>query len=163
MDNPISDLVNSATAQYLEAQIEAYRRAADILERNLYEISNKSSKPTIAIDFDGVLHAYSRGWEDGVIYDDPTPMSAGALSNLELDYQLIVFTAREDLDPVRKWLKEHYPNNDLKVTNRKPKAKIYIDDRAIRFDGWVNTMEAINIIEREDKRLIHNALDVDNK
>lgn len=60
---------------------------------------------TIAVDFDGVIHAYSRGWQDGSIYDPPIPGALDALYELMRQDSVFVFTTR-DPEQVTEWLKE---------------------------------------------------------
>lgn len=99
-------------------------------------MSEFNNVKTIAVDFDGVIHSYEKGWLSGVIYG--TPMRDSKLTINELikkGFKVVVFTARTELDPVRKWLVE-YDFPELEVTNIKPPAMCYIDDRAIRFRNW---------------------------
>lgn len=100
---------------------------------------------TIAIDFDGVLHKYSRGWQDGTIYDPPMEGAMEAVSKLvKKGHRVIVFTTRIALDDVRVWLIKHKFDIDINdVTNIKPIAHIYIDDRAVRFIDWERTLAFI--------------------
>lgn len=99
----------------------------------------------VAVDFDGVLHAYSRGWQDGAIYDDLVPGALVGLAQLALlGCELVVFTSREDLQAVTDWLAARVPSDlNLTVTNRKPIAMAYIDDRAIRFTDWDSTVSQV--------------------
>lgn len=106
---------------------------------------------TIAIDFDGVIHKYSRGWHDGTIYDDPMPGAIEGIKQLQKNYAVFVFTTRDATD-VALWLNNHgvdavsdyhvttkdFWNNQqvVLVTNRKLAAVAYLDDRAIRFTDW---------------------------
>ena len=109
---------------------------------------NKNKK-TICIDFDGVIHAYSQGFQDGHIYDSPVQGVRGAMIKLmNKGFRLIIFTTR--LNPIfneknegvrdarrdiEEWLSFHnIPYDEL--TNNKPPAIAYIDDRAIRFTNW---------------------------
>lgn len=59
--------------------------------------------PTVAVDFDGVIHRYSRGWQDGTIYDPPVPGTVHALRALLEQYAVYVLTTREP-EQVMPWL-----------------------------------------------------------
>jgi len=112
-------------------------------------------KKTIAIDFDGVIHKYSRGWQNGTIYDNAVQGTHEALMNLMKDYAVYIFTTR-DVKEVVDWMNTIFwgkgemgfrtvpiPENvkfwqgtELGVSNRKLPAIAYVDDRAIRFTNW---------------------------
>ncbi len=102
------------------------------------------NQKTIAVDFDGVIHRYSRGWQEGHIYDNPVEGSLEALSELaNKEYRIAVFTTREDCDAVLAWLNWHWDISGIpgplpvhEITNKKPLAVAYIDDRGIRFTTW---------------------------
>lgn len=111
--------------------------------------------PTVAVDFDGVIHRYSKGWHDGTIYDEPMPGAIPALTSLLDKYCVFIHTSR-DADTVAEWLDaqcdvpvivddgSYGPFWDqrwtLLVTNRKLGAIAYIDDRAIPFISWSQTL-----------------------
>lgn len=118
---------------------------------------------TIAVDFDGVIHAYRRGWADGSIYDEPMPGALGALRALMRDYAVFIFTTRQ-VEQVAEWLINHgmpcrvgydgpfwNERGSLLVTNRKLAAVAYIDDRGIRFESWEQALAAL--AEHEGVRL----------
>jgi hypothetical protein len=109
--------------------------------------------PTVAADFDGVIHAYSRGWLDGSIYDEPIPGAFDALRSLMERYAVFIHTTR-DPATVGRWVKDRsgietawsedensvgeFWNDKtcILVTRRKLPALAYIDDRGIRFTSW---------------------------
>ena len=102
-------------------------------------------RKTVAIDFDGVIHRYSKGWQDGVIYDEPMPGAIDALFKLHKHYNLVIFTCREDSAAVSQWLIQQMREQrgcyfDIPVTNVKPIAMIYIDDRGLRFTNWTDVL-----------------------
>lgn len=107
---------------------------------------------TIAVDFDGVIHAYSRGWDDGTIYDPPLPGALDGLRALMEHYAVFIHTTRTP-SHVAEWLSEHgfqtcvegpmhapmtfwNEQGRLLVTDRKLPAVAYLDDRAVRFTSW---------------------------
>lgn len=108
--------------------------------------------PTIAVDFDGVIHSYERGWQDGSVYGDFVPGAVAGLSRLMSRYAVFIHTSRRPRQAAR-WIERQsgygiecttrVPRSGfwnqrgyLLVTRRKLPAIAYIDDRAIRFTSW---------------------------
>lgn len=96
----------------------------------------------IALDFDGVLHTYDKGWQDGSIYGDPLPGAVEAVQALAKEYKLIIFTCRTPIDAVHEWVKLHF-GLEIEVTNGKPHADMYIDDRGWYFQDWETTLHEV--------------------
>ncbi|NUV54602.1 hypothetical protein G6W51_17120 [Streptomyces coelicolor] len=117
--------------------------------------------PTIAVDFDGVIHRYSRGWQNGTIYDPPLPGAIEGLHALMQDHAVFIHTSR-DAESVAAWLAHQgfstiveadvqiefwNAQGILLVTDRKLPAVTYIDDRAIRFQSWKQVLAELANIE----------------
>lgn len=89
----------------------------------------------ICWDFDGTLHNAKFGYRDGTIYGEPTERSVFTLNNIaKAGYTQIILTSRQPQEwiMVKNWLEKHgFP--EMEITNTKPKALAYIDNRAIRF------------------------------
>ena len=108
---------------------------------------------TVAVDFDGVIHAYDKGWQDGSIYGEPVPGAFDGLTLLMQRYAVFIHTSR-DPGQVGRWMKKHSDipvawfeddrnppqfwnhQDSILITSRKLPAVAYIDDRAIRFESW---------------------------
>jgi hypothetical protein len=99
-------------------------------------------KPKLLVDFDGVLHAYRRGWADGTAYDPPMPGAYLALRSLEREgYELVIFSTRP-ADQIVEWL-ARYDFPPLRVTNVKEPAVALIDDRAVHFTDWPTALAEV--------------------
>lgn len=97
------------------------------------------TKKIIVMDFDGVIHSYKSGWKGGnVIPDPPVPGVWKFINELRKDYQVYVFSSRNNtpdgLYAVIEYLKKYNIPVDY-VVDHKPPAYLTIDDRCICFDG----------------------------
>lgn len=115
------------------------------------QLDYRASK-TVCVDFDGVIHAYSKGWKDGTIYDNHMPQAFIALSEIAaMGFRIIIFTARQDALGIReyidRWLKHYalFPI-EYEINTCKPPAAIYIDDKGYHFDNWFDTLDSIHDI-----------------
>lgn len=115
-------------------------------------ISQQHNKKTIAIDFDGVLHSHQSGWNGNVPTDPPVSGAREFVQSIvSSGYEVVIFSCRAESsagkDGIISWLKNNqFP--DVPVTNTKPIAELYIDDRGYRFNGDFN--EVLNIINKQD-------------
>jgi adenylylsulfate kinase-like enzyme len=103
------------------------------------KITTAKRKRTIVLDFDGVLHRYSKGYT-GTEPEEGTVRGSVEFVRKLIDegWTVVVCSARlRDKDAkaaVEEWLhKHHFP--ELKVVLEKPPAEIYVDDNGYRFDG----------------------------
>lgn len=91
-----------------------------------------TTRQTLLIDFDGVLHSYT-GWTGPIPTGPPIDKARAALLLLSKTYRIVIFTTRP-AEQTKDWLRR-YGFPDLKVTNIKEPAHLIIDDRAITFPG----------------------------
>ena len=112
-------------------------------------------KPILCIDFDGVIHSYEKGWQDGSIYGEVVPGFFEWARGASKQFNLVVYSSRSKhpkmLHEMKEWLHEKYRKHllferldpelsesleeMLEFAAEKPAAFLTIDDRAIRFDG----------------------------
>lgn len=104
-------------------------------------------KQTVVFDFDGVIHSYKSGWQGSTHIPDPpvTGIHEALRQIKEAGYEIVIVSTRcatdEGLFAVELWLhKWHLDTLVDKVCKEKPPAIVYIDDRAICFDGKPETL-----------------------
>ena len=112
----------------------------------------KDESQVIAIDFDGVIHSFELGFHDGTIYGTPIPGSIESIKKISKKYKIVIYTAKAKKDRplingktgielVWEWLKKYDIDQYIQeVTAEKPRAICYIDDKAIRFIDWNQTL-----------------------
>ena len=114
----------------------------EIVEDPLYSAKPAfvGGNPTVVFDFDGVIHSYSSGWRGvDVVPDPPVPGIGDAIKEIRAaGYRVVVVSTRCSTQPgylaVAHYLTDHGIEVDA-VQAEKPPALVYIDDRAICFDG----------------------------
>lgn len=109
-------------------------------------------KPIICLDFDGVIHSYERGWQNGEIYGNVTPGFFEWCEEAAKLFKLVVYSSRSkeesNIYKMQVWLaqqrmlwreagngKDFTTIVEFEFASQKPQAWLTIDDRAIQFNG----------------------------
>lgn len=132
-----------------------------------YEVNLKESH-AVAFDFDGVIHKYSKGWQDGSIYDEVNVDVLDIINTLMMNNIPCIIMSTRDPQQIKDWWNEQgfdiktkvldfntvfYNDCDyLGITNRKIVAQLYIDDRAYRYTGQ-NTDEFLYDLTAESLKI----------
>lgn len=102
---------------------------------------------TVVFDFDGVIHSYTSGWQGAVfITDPPVPGIKEALRDIRnAGYEIVIVSTRCTytcgMEAIKKWLDKYDIAQYVdRICKEKPPAVVYIDDRAICFDGRPDTL-----------------------
>lgn len=110
-------------------------------------------KPTLCIDFDGVLHSYNTGWKGAnIVTDPPVDGAMRFLMDAAEHFTLAVFSSRSHQPggkaAMQSWLTMHFRDYwsadrtraddilaEIEWPVEKPPAFVSIDDRALCFEG----------------------------
>ena len=109
-------------------------------------------KPILCLDFDGVLHSYTSGWQGAdVVSDPPTDGAMVWLSRAVRHFKVAIYSSRSHqpngILAMQLWLKlalaracedQHEASHVYGLIDwptHKPPAMVTIDDRALTFTG----------------------------
>ena len=147
--------------------VEIATREADE-KRARDRLAARGRRPILCLDFDGVIHSYSSGWQGADMIPDPPVEGAIAfMLNAINHFDVVIFSSRSNqrggLRAMQIWLRKHagavwYESpagpglEEIRFVTEKPSAMVTLDDRAITFDGTWPTMELLKEFKPWNKR-----------
>lgn len=116
-----------------------------------------TKKPILCLDFDGVIHSYTSGWK-GIdkIPDKIVPGALEFMKEASEHFHIYIYSSRSSeplgICAMQAWLSIELYNagmadedwtKEIQFPDKKPPAKVSIDDRAITFDGSWPSIELL--------------------
>jgi len=111
------------------------------------------NKPILCLDFDGVIHSYTSGWQGDTVISDPVvPGFFEWAEQAAKHFNLVIYSSRsKNPDAIKAMQFYLYEQRKIwrmaggktetdeplsfEFASEKPKAFLTIDDRAITFEG----------------------------
>ena len=131
-------------------------------------LAARGRRPILCLDFDGVVHSYSSGWQGAnFIPDPPVEGAIGFMLNALNHFDVVIFSSRSNqrggLKAMQAWLRKHADAawwespagpglEDVRFVTEKPSAMVTLDDRALTFDGTWPTIESLKEFRPWNKR-----------
>lgn len=128
-------------------------------------------KPILCLDFDGVIHSYTSGWQGAHRADDPpVDGTADFLVEATKRFKVSIYSSRSKSlrgrACMKRYMRQHfaipltfstdhdqdYLHEELRYPWFKPSAFLTIDDRALTFDGVWPAIETIKEFKPWNKR-----------
>ncbi len=104
-------------------------------------LSCQSRRPTVAVDFDGVLADYN-GWKGSDVLGEPRQDVIEVLNVLRREgWKIVIHTTRSESNILDYLIRYSVPydevnrNSSYQNSGAKPVATVYWDDRAVRYSG----------------------------
>jgi len=119
------------------------------------------SKPTLVVDFDGVLHSYSSGWHGAAtVSDGPVDGAIEFLTAAVKAFDVCISSSRSHEAGGREAMREALAKwglgqdilDQIAFPTVKPAAFVTLDDRAIQFDGTWPDISALLAFKPWNKR-----------
>ena len=129
-----------------------------------------STKPLLCLDFDGVLHSYSSGWQGAdVVQDPPVDGAMEFLDRAVAQFRVAIYSSRSSTHlgrmAMQHWLKlslYRWAGSDVVLADEifsaiewptsKPAAMVTLDDRAITFNGTWPAIETLQAFQPWNRR-----------
>lgn len=135
------------------------------------------NKPILCLDFDGVIHSYTSGWQGaGVASDPPVEGTGDFLFEATRRFRVAIYSSRSKSLAgracMRRYIREHFnysltfsPGHEkwdwlpeaIEWPWFKPSAFITIDDRALTFDGTWPALDTLAAFKPWNKRALLKA------
>jgi len=128
---------------------------------------DKIMKPILCLDFDGVCHSYTSGWQGAtVVPDPPVPGLIQFLTEAARHFDVQIYSSRSHypggIDAMRQWIADNGGwGLSVKFPESKPSATVTLDDRAITFTGTWPSIAELLAFKPWYKRGLVTLIDID--